>query len=231
MTSLLALVVFLALLAAPVRSFPRSSVNVFSKDLESSGNGPEDAARGSLRLHKPSPFFLRQFPGSAAPQARAGGARSRSPFPSFLALGRAGPSETSRRQQGLDMWRRSMKRGQQDGERVELPISPRDMHLKDQSCASVPFTQRISEPGCEPLTLQNNLCFGNCASLFVPSSGGPVGHLSAPCSRCAPSKARAVPVHLRCGEQTREKLVMMVEECKCETGREEARAEGMGTHL
>ncbi|KAG9262587.1 DAN domain family member 5-like [Astyanax mexicanus] len=229
MTTPFVLVVFLALLAAPARAFPRS---FFSRDVESSGNGPEEPARGSLRLHKPSPFFLRQFPGSAGAQTRAGGARSRSPFPAFLALGRAGPSETSRRQQGLDMWRKNMKTaGQQDGERVALPINPRNLNLKDQSCAAVPFTQRISEPGCETLTIHNKLCFGHCTSLFVPPSGGPVGHVSAPCSRCAPSKARTVPVHLRCGAQTREKLVMMVEECKCETGREEARAEGKATHL
>ncbi|KAL7845512.1 hypothetical protein AOLI_G00237040 [Acnodon oligacanthus] len=124
-----------------------------------------------------------------------------------------------------------MRREEQDGERVALPISPRDAKLKDQSCAAAPFTQRISEPGCEPLSLHNKLCFGHCASLFVPPGGGSAGPFSSPCSRCAPVRARSVLVHLRCGEQAREKRVMVVEECKCETSREDARAEDMDTHL
>ncbi|KAL6481794.1 hypothetical protein MHYP_G00098740 [Metynnis hypsauchen] len=159
MGSLVALVVFMALMAPPVRSFPRGSAGFPPKDLESSGTGPEDPARGSVRLHKPSPFFLRQFPGSVRPHAHSGGAhsggahsggaRSRGPFPAFLALGRAGPSETSRRQQSQEMWRRAMRRGEQDGERVALPVSPRDTNLKDQSCAAVPFTQDRACWGCE----------------------------------------------------------------------------------
>ncbi|KAL7852400.1 hypothetical protein SRHO_G00181850 [Serrasalmus rhombeus] len=124
-----------------------------------------------------------------------------------------------------------MRRGEQDGERVALAVRPRDADLTEQSCAAVPFTQRISEPGCEPLSFQNKLCFGHCASLFVPPSGGSGGPFSSPCSRCAPVRARSVLVHLRCGERAREKRVMVVEECKCETGREDARTENMDTHL
>ncbi|KAI4904893.1 hypothetical protein NFI96_022485 [Prochilodus magdalenae] len=178
MTSLVGLLMFMALVAAPVHSFPRSPAGFFPKDPESSGTGPEDAVRGSGRLHKVSPFFLRPFSGSAGPQA--GGARSRSPFPAFLALGRAGPSESGRRQQSQEMWRRNMRRGEQDGERVALPVGPGDLNLKDQSCAAVSFTQRISEPGCEPLTFQNKLCFGHCASLFVLIAGGLMWTISAP---------------------------------------------------
>lgn len=92
--------------------------------------------------------------------------------------------------------------------------------------------QRITEEGCEPLTIHNKMCFGQCGSMFVPPNGGSVVHLGQTfCSRCGPSKARTVVVRMRCGSQVRERSVMLVEECKCETGREESRAEDRTSHL
>lgn len=86
-------------------------------------------------------------------------------------------------------------------------------------------SQRVTADGCDTVTVHNKLCFGQCSSLFVPSEGeftgtGALRH-RAPCSRCAPSKAQTVTVPLRCGAQVRQKRVMVVEECKCETGSEE----------
>ncbi|KAF3852243.1 hypothetical protein F7725_005598 [Dissostichus mawsoni] len=86
---------------------------------------------------------------------------------------------------------------------------------------------------CDTVTVHNRLCFGQCSSLFVPSVGEFSGlgtatgalHHRAPCSRCSPSKVHNVAVPLRCGAQVRLKQVMVVEECKCETGREEKSAE------
>lgn len=84
------------------------------------------------------------------------------------------------------------------------------------------------------MTVHNKLCFGQCSSMFVPPEGelarpgagtGALRH-RAPCSRCAPSKAQTMTVPLRCGATVQEKRVMVVEECKCETGREEKSAEG-----
>ncbi|XP_066511687.1 DAN domain family member 5 [Hoplias malabaricus] len=233
MTSVFSLVMFIALVVTPVHSFLHGSFGFKPRDPESSGSGPEHPIRVSARLHKPGPFFLRQFSGSAGPQSQSR-SRSKSPFPAFLALGRAGPSEPNRRQQSaqsMDMWRRNMRREEQQGVHLPLPISPRDINLKDQSCKAVPFTQRISEPGCEPLLLQNKLCFGHCASLFVPHAASSPGHMGAPCTRCGPLRTRSVLVHLRCGTHTREKRVMVVEECKCQTGREDGRAETTDTHL
>lgn len=88
------------------------------------------------------------------------------------------------------------------------------------------------------MTVHNKLCFGQCSSLFVPSGWdsarltGAGRHRRAPCSRCAPSKAHTVTVPLRCGMEVREKRVMVVEECKCETGREEGNIEAVASmHL
>lgn len=98
----------------------------------------------------------------------------------------------------------------------------------------------MTADGCNTVTVHNKLCFGQCSSLFVPSVGefAELGtgtgalHHRAPCSRCAPSKAHTVAVPLSCGAKVREKRVLVVEECKCETSREEKTAEASAsTHL
>ncbi|MEQ2211792.1 hypothetical protein XENOCAPTIV_016335 [Xenoophorus captivus] len=91
-------------------------------------------------------------------------------------------------------------------------------------------SQHVTADGCQTVIVHNKLCFGQCSSLFVPSEGEFADlspgtgafHRQAPCSRCAPFKAQTVTVPLRCGAQVLEKRVMVVEECKCETGREAA---------
>lgn len=86
------------------------------------------------------------------------------------------------------------------------------------------FQQRVTAAGCSSVTVHNQLCFGQCTSLFVPSEA--LLQHRGPCSRCAPSKAHTVVVPLRCGARVQEKRVMVVEECKCETGREEKATSG-----
>ena len=100
------------------------------------------------------------------------------------------------------------------------------------------LVQRVSGAGCEAVTVQNKLCFGQCSSLYVPPGGEPVGQTTgggtnSPCSRCAPSKVRSVVVSLRCQgkAEPQDRRVMLVEECKCETGREEEIVERTGPLL
>lgn len=97
--------------------------------------------------------------------------------------------------------------------------------------------QRVTAPGCSTVTVHNRLCFGQCSSLFVPpeaelaastfaAAAAPILRHRAPCSRCAPSKARTVLVPLHCGGgRIQQKRALVVEECKCETSREERSAE------
>lgn len=141
--------------------FPRSAFQQdihrhVAKDLESSGNGPDEPLRGSVRVVKLSPHFLRRPAGSHVSSKNS---PSRGAFPAFLALGRPGPSVLShnkpaallpqvsassssgdaRRKQGLEMWQKVMHKSERSKEAVALRINPKDM--TKQSCAAVPFTQ------------------------------------------------------------------------------------------
>ncbi|XP_026060701.1 cerberus-like [Carassius auratus] len=221
----------------PRSAFQRDFHRHVAKDLESSGNGPDEPLRGSVRVVKLSPHSLRRAAGSHVSPKNSPG---RGAFPAFLALGRPGPSVLShnkpaahllpvsasstsadaRRKQGMEMWQKVMHKSERSKEAVALRIDPKDM--SKQSCATVPFTQRITEDGCEKVTVHNNLCYGQCSSMFVPSSGESRGQQRS-CTRCSPSKSRSVLVPLRCGTEVRERRVVIVEECKCETSSEEVK--------
>ncbi|XP_076129558.1 DAN domain family member 5 [Alosa pseudoharengus] len=244
----------LFLLCASAHAFPRNaieSVKNAAAEIDASGAGSDEPVRGSVRVVKVSPHFLRHtgmFRNGLSPR---GAPSLRGAFPDFLSLGRAGPSTKlsvppvvhlrdrhhgadTKRRQGMSMWQRVMDKSEREKEAVVLPINPKD--VSKQSCAAVPFTQRVTAAGCDTVTVHNHLCFGQCSSMFVPptedASLPVIGHRGAPCSRCAPSKAHTVSVPLRCGHEVRMKRVMVVEECKCETGREELRAESVArTHL
>ncbi|XP_059407644.1 DAN domain family member 5-like [Carassius carassius] len=224
--------------AFPRGVFPRDFHRRVATDVDFSGNGPDEPLRGSVRVVKLSPHFLRRAAGSHVPSKNS---RNRGTFPAFLALGRPGPSVLShskpgallppvsassssadaRRKQGLEMWQKVMHKSERSKETVALRINPKD--LSKQSCAAVSFTQRVTEDGCETVTVHNNLCFGQCSSMFVPSSGESRAQQGAQCTRCGPSKSRSVLVPLRCGTEVRERRVMVVEECKCETSSEEVK--------
>ncbi|KAI3353301.1 hypothetical protein L3Q82_019839, partial [Scortum barcoo] len=218
--------------------------------------GPDEPARGIVKVVQLDPralahsgFFRRGLTPRRAPSPS-----SRLSFPAFLSHGRPGPAAAPKtpvsplhhlqpksptemelkKKQGLQMWQRAINKGEKMT--VSLPVNLKDTK---QTCAAVPFIQRVTADGCDTVTVHNMLCFGQCSSLFVPSEGefaGPgtaTGALRhrAPCSRCAPSKAHTVTVPLRCGAEVRERRVMVVEECKCETSREERSAEAGATHL
>ncbi|XP_067298714.1 DAN domain family member 5 [Pseudorasbora parva] len=228
-------------------AFPRSAFqrdflrHHIAKDFESSANGPDEPIRGSVRVVKLSPHFLRRAAaGSHVPSKNS---PSRGAFPAFLALGRPGQSglahnkpaallpppvsasstgADARRKLGIEMWQKVTHKGERSKEAVALRVNPKDM--TKQSCGTVPFTQRITEDGCETVTVHNHLCFGQCSSMFVPSSGEARAQ-GAPCTRCGPSKSRSVLVPLRCGKEVRERRVMVVEECKCETSSEEVKVQ------
>eukprot|EP00063_Salmo_salar_P060636 XP_014035471.1 PREDICTED: DAN domain family member 5-like [Salmo salar] len=248
-----------------IKSVPKNGT---SRDFESSGNGPVDEQepiRGTVKVVKLNPnnlglsgLFRR---GGISPR---GAPSPRMPFPGFLSMGRPGPPALPakaaavplhplshlhhdgqgnggvgmKKRQGFEMWQRAMDKSDHSKTMsMSLPLSLKDSANR-QSCAAVPFTQRITSEGCDAVTVHNKLCFGQCSSLFVPSGWesarltGAGGHRRAPCSRCAPSKAHKVTVPLRCGMEVREKRVMVVEECKCETGREEGNIEAVASmHL
>ncbi|KAM6972446.1 DAN domain family member 5 [Aplochiton taeniatus] len=222
------------------------------KDFESSGSGPDEPTRGVVKVVKlglrhsgPVGHFQRGLAPRGAPSFRL-------PFPAFLARGHPAPpvpkaalsplqplgqqrsSEVDlKKRRGLEMWQRAMDKKDHGKMSMSLPINLKE--AAKHSCSAVPFTQRVTAEGCDSVTVHNKLCFGQCSSLFVPSGGeetGLGGPGRRPCSRCAPSKARTAVVPLRCGPNVREKRVLLVEECKCETGREEGSVEAVASaHL
>ncbi|XP_077428048.1 DAN domain family member 5 [Vanacampus margaritifer] len=213
-------------------------------DFESSGGGPGEPVRGLVRVVQLDPRVLAQ----SGFFGRRGQARSSRPsFPAFLSHGRPGPVPKApanplrrlqgerpvemehKKRQGLHMWQRAIDKGSKVA--ASLPANLKDAK---QTCATVPFIQRVTAEGCSTVTVHNKLCFGQCSSLFVPDEVDPAWKGSrqrAPCSRCAPSKAHAVTVPLQCDGVVRQRRVMLVEECKCETGREEKNAEEASPHL
>ncbi|XP_037620382.1 DAN domain family member 5 [Sebastes umbrosus] len=251
--------VFLSSWTAVAFTFPHHTLDNIIKgsrvEFESSGGGPDKPVRGIVKVVQLDPRALAQsglFRGGLTPRRAPSALSSRLSFPAFLSQGRPGPAPALKtpvsplhllrhksptemdlkKRQGLQMWQRAMNKGEKTS--VSLPVNLKDTK---QTCTAVPFTQRVTADGCDTVTVHNKLCFGQCSSLFVPSEGefgtgtGALHH-RAPCSRCAPSKAHTVTVPLRCGTKVRERRVMLVEECKCETSREEKSAEAAAsTHL
>ncbi|XP_061685393.1 DAN domain family member 5 [Syngnathoides biaculeatus] len=229
--------------------FPRNILERFPElsktEFESSGGGlAGDPVRGLVRVVQLDP----RSPAQSGLFGRRSQVRSSGPaFPAFLSQGRPGPAPKApvsplhrleagrpaevehKKRRGLHMWQRAIDKGNKMA--VSLPANLKDAK---QTCAAVPFVQRVTAEGCSAVTLHNKLCFGQCSSLFVPADAEPTGKGSRqrpPCSRCAPSEARAVTVPLRCGAEVRHRRVTLVEECKCETGREDRNAEGATPHL
>ncbi|XP_056137093.1 DAN domain family member 5 [Lampris incognitus] len=228
-------------------------------DFESSGRGPDEPVQGLVRVVRLNPQLLSasgHLRRGLAPRGAASLASKR-PFPAFLSRGRPGPAPVPKnpvsplhhlrpenpsvlelkKRQGMQMWQRIMDKGEQGKMTMSLPVSLKD--TATQTCTAIPFTQRVAAEGCHTVTVPNRLCFGQCSSLFMPSgaelaglAAGREGRHHMPCSRCAPSRAHTVAVHLRCGAEVREKQVMVVDECKCETGREEENGEAAASrHL
>ncbi|XP_068607110.1 DAN domain family member 5 [Brachionichthys hirsutus] len=240
--------VILSIWTAVAFSFPHNTIGSIAKGsralLESSGGGPDEAVGGLVKVVQLDPRAVSQsgFFRRGLNHRRALPRSSKLAFPAFLFHGRPGPALAPKapvsplhhlhlkspsdmevkKRQGFQMWQRAVHKK----EKMSLPVNLMD---SERACAAVPFTQRVTADGCDTVSMSNKLCFGQCSSLFVPPEGeffsqeagtGPPRH-RAPCSRCAPSKVRTEPVHLLCGGKVREKRVMVVEECRCETGREE----------
>lgn len=146
---------------ALVCAFPRTALRNFhrhpEKDFESSGNGPDEPIRGSVRVVKLSPHFLRRAAGAFGNHAPSRSTPGHSAFPAFLARGLSGPSVLTHnkpavalphlgasntgdaKKQGLEMWQRVTQKSDRSREAVALRVNHKDM--SKQSCAAVPFTQ------------------------------------------------------------------------------------------
>ncbi|XP_044135900.1 cerberus [Bufo gargarizans] len=95
-------------------------------------------------------------------------------------------------------------------EAVNYQVKPQE--IPKAVCKTLPFTQIIEHENCDKVTIQNNLCFGKCNSLYVPNQ---IHRLNI-YSHCLPFKFTMNHLKMNCtGSSNVVKVIMMVEECKC----------------
>ncbi|XP_043094822.1 cerberus-like [Puntigrus tetrazona] len=117
------------------------------------------------------------------------------------------PSSTNAK----EFWNQFLFRGKSDF-RYVLPF--RSAEVRQEQCRALTFSQRIVQENCETLELQNNVCFGKCAS--SPSRGDEGG--SFPCSVCSPVVITLKTVKLKCSDDAEMiKVVKIIEDCQCKT--------------
>ncbi|NXY73337.1 CER1 protein, partial [Glareola pratincola] len=122
-------------------------------------------------------------------------------------------AEPPYRKDAKKFWDHFMLKKNSASEEVILPIKTNEMH--QENCRTLPFSQAVTHESCEKVVVQNNLCFGKCSSFRVP---GPEDRLYTFCSHCLPSKFSMKRLDLNCTSSVPVvKVVMIVEECKCET--------------
>ncbi|XP_014699016.1 cerberus [Equus asinus] len=115
------------------------------------------------------------------------------------------------REEAKKFWHHFMFRMSPASQGIILPIKSHEVH--QETCRTVPFSQTISHEDCEKVVVQNNLCFGKCASVRSP---GAAQHPHTFCFHCLPAKFTTMHLQLNCtGLAPVVKVVMLVEECQC----------------
>ncbi|XP_068677242.1 uncharacterized protein [Montipora foliosa] len=83
--------------------------------------------------------------------------------------------------------------------------------LKPDVCKAYQFKETIRHRGCNSVSIDNNMCYGQCNSFYIPKR-----FVSR--SYCAPSRMETYEVRLECPGQTPDhvvKKVSVVKECAC----------------
>ncbi|RZF36895.1 hypothetical protein LSTR_LSTR004583 [Laodelphax striatellus] len=98
---------------------------------------------------------------------------------------------------------------------------------KHSWCKTTAIEQVIGHPGCEPVTLRNNVCVGACFSYSIPRTlPAAPGDVLPYCDSCQPSVSALHHVTLKCkkgeggdGEEseTMNKVVEVITNCSCMT--------------
>lgn len=85
------------------------------------------------------------------------------------------------------------------------------IELKTDWCTPIHFKETIKHHGCKSVSVDNNMCYGQCNSFYIPK------HLVS-CSYCTASKVETMNVRLECPGQNPDfivKKVAIVKECSC----------------
>ncbi|XP_070592359.1 cerberus isoform X1 [Erythrolamprus reginae] len=108
-------------------------------------------------------------------------------------------------------------------EEVILPIKISEIH--QEVCNKLPFSQSITHENCDRVVIQNNVCFGKCSSFHVP---GADDRFYSFCSLCMPTKFSMKHLKMNCTMiNPVNKMVMIIEECKCEVQNMEEMEQGL----
>ncbi|KAM4049007.1 cerberus [Anomaloglossus baeobatrachus] len=93
-----------------------------------------------------------------------------------------------------------------------LNYSVKTDEVQREVCKTLPFTQNIIHENCDKVFIKNNLCFGQCNSLYVPNQREQLNI----CFRCLPFKFTMNHMKMNCtGYSNVVKVVIMVQECGC----------------
>ncbi|XP_028678792.2 DAN domain family member 5 [Erpetoichthys calabaricus] len=220
---------------------PGGHTAAHEEDMVSSGTGSnyDEPLQGTVRVVQASSALLKMSPLFTRRLDDRPRALGRGPLPPFLALGRPGPALSQlnkplapaieepgeKQRKGLEMWKAAIKK-----DLFTAPVDLKEQETTEGGCTAISFSQRLSAPGCDAVTLRNKLCFGRCSSLYVPEAQEAS---ATTCSRCAPIKTRVVSIPLRCldGRRVLERRVTLVYECKCEMSSEAERWQAFGSSL
>ena len=93
---------------------------------------------------------------------------------------------------------------------IVMPFKIKDIRKK-KWCKMVSFKQKVHHKGCESVQIDNNACYGQCLSFYVP-------RLFQSCSSCLPATEITIPVKLNCPGKYPEQItkrVKIVDSCRC----------------
>lgn len=99
------------------------------------------------------------------------------------------------------------------------PTIGRAPQMRRNYCQTVPYKQKIQEPGCLSRTVLNSYCYGSCNSFFIPANGNDTMPFTS-CAFCLPRRYRWTTVRLKCPDSVpavKRKKVQIVVKCRCQT--------------
>ena len=95
---------------------------------------------------------------------------------------------------------------------ITVPITPQE--IGQAWCKTKPIRQTIRKRGCESKMVENNMCYGQCRSFYIPIRKGAFES----CSFCTPVNSTTLKVVLNCPTRKIKKVVKNVKiitECSC----------------
>lgn len=93
--------------------------------------------------------------------------------------------------------------------------------LRNDWCKTRAFKQTIKIPGCLPVQVVNNFCYGQCNSMYIPNHASEKP-LFESCTTCMPKRSFTKTVTLRCPTlpvKFRKHRYIHSKKCRCSTAR------------